>query len=55
MKEVSAAAVAAPANASFSGVVPPWPREPMMQTKTAVTAAPSIASQMYWSAEVRLR
>lgn len=29
MKEVSAATVADPARASFSGVAPPWPRDPM--------------------------
>lgn len=29
MKDVNAAAVAEPASASFSGVAPPWPSEPM--------------------------
>lgn len=35
----------------FQGVAPPRPSEPMAYTKAAVSAAPSIATQMYPSAD----
>ena len=44
--ELNAAAVAAPASASLSGVAPPRPREPTEYTKTADTAAPAMATKM---------
>ena len=45
-REVNAAALAAPARASLSGVAPPRPSEPMAYTKTAAPAAPAMATQM---------
>ena len=46
MKEARAAAVAAPASASLSGVAPSRPREAIRYTPAAVIVAPMIATQM---------
>ena len=46
ISELNAADDAAPASASLSGVAPPRPSEPTAYTKTAATAAPTIATQM---------
>ncbi|MNV91713.1 hypothetical protein D3C71_1862380 [compost metagenome] len=53
--EVSAALVAAPAKTSLMGVAPPRPIEPMLNTNTAVIAAPARASQIYWLAVVMFK
>ena len=45
-KDDSAAAVAAPASVSLSGVAPPRPSEPTVHTNAEASAAPRMATQM---------
>ena len=47
ISEVNAAAIAAPARASLSGVAPPRPSEPTEYTRTDAIAAPATATTTY--------